>query len=143
MGLSPHLTSATRREIIGAKKNRVPLKEIAANMHIKESTVQYTWKMRNKREPHDQHDITHGRPRKTIVEQDQDLYRRTRLDPWLTLRHLMTISPLSSRSIKRRMNEFDDDYRKHRAPYRPSLLSQHTGKRKRFANINLKEEDEH
>ena len=55
----------------------------------------------------------------------------------------MIISSLSSRSIKRRMNEFDNDYRKHRAFYWSSLLFQHTDKRKRFVNINLKEKNEH
>lgn len=119
MGLTKHLTPAQRHEIIGAKKNRVPLTQIASNMNLKKSTVQYTWRMRNRRP--DQHDMPHGRPRKTTIREDNELYQRLRENPWLTLRETIDVSALKRTQLKLRMHDFKADFRKHRAPYRPYL----------------------
>ena len=51
MGLGNELRPSQRAEIIGAKKNRVPLTQISANLGIPYSTVKYTWAKRNTRGP--------------------------------------------------------------------------------------------
>lgn len=77
MGLSRRLHPQTRHEIVGAKKNRVPLTQIAVYMSLNYNTVKYTWKQRHARGQSGK-DLSHGRPRKTTDDQDRDLYKRVR-----------------------------------------------------------------
>ena len=141
MNLIKHLTFSQRSKIFDAKKNRVSLIEISRNTQISYSICSYIWRMRNKREE-SQKNVFHDRSRVT-TKQNDELYRRPSENSWLTLREFIAQSFLKRFSIKWRLHEFDDDYRKHRVFYKLALLSYHENKRFRFVNLNLQKEKKH
>ena len=75
------LNPEQRNAVIGARLNRVPMREISKNMQIPEGTVHRTWAKRFERNDR-QHDLPRsGHRRASIKIQDRRLYRHLRISP--------------------------------------------------------------
>ena len=92
-----------RSEIIGQSKARIPLKAISRNLGIPRSTVQYTVKQAEKRDP-EQHNLSgRGQPRKTTQAQDDRLYRHLRINNNLRWSEIEELTSIKRTQIRQRM----------------------------------------
>lgn len=133
MPKSRELTPNERSEIIGARLNRVPLKEISRNMNIPYSTVKYTWSKREEREQVDQRSLRRSAPRKTTDDQDNRLYRQLRRHPTTSYKDIKDITPLGRRQTLRRVKDFGGGFGHYKAKWRPLITAANAQKRLAWA----------
>ena len=129
------LKPSERAEIIGAHKNGVPLNEISANTGIPRTTVKRTWRMRDTRDEN-HHDLDRsGRSRKSTIDENNRLYRRTRIDNNLRWAELIDISSLSRSTIRRKFIEIDPGYRQYMRHWSLFLTPEHMKQRRQYEQL--------
>ena len=121
-----------RQEIMGGVKLRVSLRDISNQLNIPYSTVKYTKQKAERRDPQ-QHDLKRsGRPRKSIPEDDQRLYRHTKINTSLLWEEVLQLTTLSKNSVRRRFKEIDPDWRLFIKKWRPHLTPNDAIKRQLY-----------
>ena len=122
-----------RNAVIGARLNRVPMREISKNMQIPERTVRRTWAKRFERDD-EQHDLPRsGRNRTSTIEADKRLHRHLRISPDLHWAQVVELSTLSRTQIQQRLRELDPNFGPKRALWAPYISPLNQRKRDRYA----------
>ena len=121
MGLGNQLTPAQRNRIIDGHENNIPLTQIVAATSISYLTVKYTWQMRNRRPLAQLDQPRNDRFRKTTIDDDNRLYRHTRINPRISWQEMRDLSSIKRTQIRQRFREIDPHYTHHISKPRPRL----------------------
>ena len=117
----PRLKPSKRLEIIGAIKNRVPLRDISKNLQVPYGTVKRTKQKANTRDEL-QHDLPRsGRPRESNPAADKRLYRRTKFRPEMPWKEIVKLSRIGKTQIRQRFKEIDKDWGRFVRKWKPKI----------------------
>ena len=130
------LKTFERSQLLGALYAGNTLKDAAKKLNIPYSTAQYTKKKALERDD-EQHDLDRsGRPRITIKNEENRLYRRARRQPDTQWHELLELTSAGKNTIRRRFAEIDPFFKKYPKRWRPYLRPKEAIKRLKYARAN-------